>query len=590
VQSSHTGDQQGGGLTVKTANGEIEVKSADMSLSKQKNGNIDLEVHRGEAELKQGSKKTALNKEKSAELSAGGVSVLNNRIQLLNPQAGETLLLNLAKGEKLDLAWKPLAAGYTVTAEIGKTRGTLEKVAGLSATGESGVLSLNSKPGSWYLRIAATSENAAQPRILSAVIPFVVQPKSAPLLIEPRDNASILKTAPGAETVFKWVARHKYLSQVLEIASDPAFKKIAHRENFSGEDADASSFSTALVDGTYYWRMTGFLKFKNKSESLSSKAAKFVVNSKWEILPPTLLSPANQQHLSYLDSQKSGVPLKWQIPQGVDRVKVEVQQKSGDGWKAINEHETETAAFRVNELKPGLYQWRVSSLDSKGGEPKVSAFNQFTVEEMPKIEWSESQSPLEYEYTTPTPTVRGQWKPLAGAPATYRFKVAAEGEGLENENWQNTKQTLFESSVPAEGRYLAQIEALNAKGSILGQSDVKTFVVKHRPLLPAPQWSATTPEVLKGDGKGNLSFAWEQVEGAERYLMILESLDGKVVDKREVSRTTASLNRLHPGEYNVRLQAIDGLKRPGPPGEKRKVEVPEKSDIRAPKIKAMKVK
>ena len=72
--------------------------------------------------------------------------------------------------------------------------------------------------------------------------------------------------------------------------------------------------------------------------------------------------------------------------------------------------------------------------------------------------------------------------------------------------------------------------------------------------------------------------------------MILESADGKVVDQKEISRTTASLSRLKPGQYQVHLKSIDDFKRPGLDGEKRKLEVPNASDIRAPKIKAMKVK
>jgi hypothetical protein len=80
------------------------------------------------------------------------------------------------------------------------------------------------------------------------------------------------------------------------------------------------------------------------------------------------------------------------------------------------------------------------------------------------------------------------------------------------------------------------------------------------------------------------------VEGAQRYLMVLESPDGKVVGQQEVSRNVASLSRLKPGEYQLHLQAIDGLKRLGPVGPSRKVQVPSTSDIRAPKIKAMKVK
>jgi hypothetical protein len=40
----------------------------------------------------------------------------------------------------------------------------------------------------------------------------------------------------------------------------------------------------------------------------------------------------------------------------------------------------------------------------------------------------------------------------------------------------------------------------------------------------------------------------------------------------------------------VKLKAVDAYQRPGQEGEPKNVEVPNTSDIKAPKIKAMKVK
>ena len=72
--------------------------------------------------------------------------------------------------------------------------------------------------------------------------------------------------------------------------------------------------------------------------------------------------------------------------------------------------------------------------------------------------------------------------------------------------------------------------------------------------------------------------------------MILENEEGKVVDKKTISRTTASLNRLKPGQYKVKLKSVDGLQRPGEESQPKELVVPAVSDIRAPKIMNMKVK
>ena len=71
--------------------------------------------------------------------------------------------------------------------------------------------------------------------------------------------------------------------------------------------------------------------------------------------------------------------------------------------------------------------------------------------------------------------------------------------------------------------------------------------------------------------------------------MILEGPDGKPIEQREISRTTASVTRLKPGQYTVKLKSVDAFKRSSAESEVRKLEVPNTSDIKGPKIKAMKV-
>jgi hypothetical protein len=50
------------------------MNSADMTLSRDKSGEVNLEVLKGQAELQQGGQKVSLEKNKTATLSAKGVS------------------------------------------------------------------------------------------------------------------------------------------------------------------------------------------------------------------------------------------------------------------------------------------------------------------------------------------------------------------------------------------------------------------------------------------------------------------------------------------------------------------------------------
>ncbi len=580
---SSTGTTEGEGLTLKTGSGEVKLNSADMSLSKSRDGTVDMAVFKGQAELQQDGKKLSLDKDKSASFSDQGMSVDKDRVQIVWPAAGETVLLNLMDGEKLEVIFKPLPKGYTVSAEWGNSRSNL-KASGASASGESGKIAFSGKSGKWFVKLTAKAEDSALPPLASNIVPLTIDPKSPPSLVEPKADMPVIKENKEEPVAFRWLNRHTLESQILEIATDAQFKNVKTKQTLGG---DANEFTTVIGDGNYFWRVTGFLKIKNKTEALSSTASKFSIVSSWELKAPTPFFPEANQRLSYIDVQRLGVEFKWTAPTRVTRFAVLVQRKHGGATTTVIERELETPMVKITEVKPGAYQWKVSSLDPNGGAAKSSSVMNFTIDEMPKIEWVEA--PPLYEYPTPTPSLRAQWKAAEKAVA-YRFRVENKDVAAESPEWQSTKLNAFDISLPAEGQYEAVVEALNAKGQTIAQSDSRSFTVKRRPLLPAPQWTQNSPDIFKSDAKGNLSFGWQEVDGAKHYLMILESEDGKVVDKKEINRTTASFSRLKPGQYKVRLKSVDGLQRPSEESRLKDLVVPSISDIKAPKIRNMKVK
>ena len=359
VQSNDSNPKNGEGLTLKSGQSEIKLKSADMSLSKKQNGDVSLEVHRGEAELEQGNKKTALTNEKSAELSAQGVSTVVEHVQVLHPQAGETLLLNLTKSEKMELSWKPLAAGYNVSVETGANHNAMTKVADLTRPGASGHLTLPVKPGRWYLRLVATSNDVKQPQLSSSVIPYTIMPKAPPFLAEPRNGATVIKSDANSKQKFSWVDRNDFSSHVIEIAAEPSFRKIAAHENLDG---DATSFESHLDDGTYYWRVTGFLKH----EPLISDIGKFTLVSHFEVKPPVLISPANNQKLALPEVRQAGLDFRWQAPASVENFHVTIEHQLTDNkWEPVDSEDSDAQKVHLagTSLKPGVYRWKVASID-----------------------------------------------------------------------------------------------------------------------------------------------------------------------------------------------------------------------------------
>jgi predicted nucleic acid-binding Zn-ribbon protein len=145
--------------------------------------------------------------------------------------------------------------------------------------------------------------------------------------------------------------------------------------------------------------------------------------------------------------------------------------------------------------------------------------------------------------------------------------------------------------VQADGLYEAEVEALNAQGDVVARSALKQFSLKPKPLLPAPEFAADLPEILKADRKGMTQVSWSEVKGAVKYKVLVRTSDGKeVLTTTNADRTIASLQKLKPGRYKISLSSVDEHQRAGPEGQPRTIEVPDTSDIRAPKIKQFKVK
>lgn len=584
VQAQSTGTADN--LSLKTNAGEIKLNSAELSMSKDASGQVALEVHKGQAELKQSGKTVALAKDHAAVLSDKGLQQSEERVQILSPHAGETVLLNVAQGERLEFTWKPLGPEYKVSVDVGASRGSLARLPDASADGPAGKLSLKYKPGKWFWRLHAQSSVAGKPALASFTIPVVIQPKTPPALVEPASDALVVQLEPTQIQEFRWLNRHVYSSQLFELSTDPRFTKITKKEALTPE---TTTLQLTLPAGKYYWRVTGYLPVKGKTEGLASSPRALTLTASLELKAPNLLGPANFAQMSFAETQRAGVSLRWESAPNLKRVHVLAQRKTEGGWQTLVDADSETTTTKLTDVRPGAYQWRVTTLDPKGGTGKASETFEFSVDDMPKVEWLQGDAEEQYLFTTAEPTLVAQWKAPVGGATSYRVRLVSADEGAETADWQTTSNTRLELKLKGEGKYNAFVEGLNARGVTVAASGPKAYVVKRLPLLPAPRWAEGTPPTLKSDGKGNLSLNWLQVDGAATYMMILKDEAGRVLEERASAQPRATLNRLKPGQYQVELKSVDLYRRPSAVSEPRAVNVPNSSDIRAPKIKAMKV-
>ncbi len=153
----------------------------------------------------------------------------------------------------------------------------------------------------------------------------------------------------------------------------------------------------------------------------------------------------------------------------------------------------------------------------------------------------------------------------------------------------SSQATSFQAKLPRSGRYLASIEVLDQAEKKITETELKTIVSEELPYLPAAQW-LDKESVGKATLNGSYQARWLALEGAENYKLLLQASDGKVIKEWAQSKTFFKLDGLLPGNYSLRLAAVDRYGRTSPNTTIKKVIVAETSEIMAPKLKKMRFK
>lgn len=574
------------GIKLKSGDNEIQLNDADLSLSKSDKGKVDLEVFSGTAELQQDGKSTTLDKNNAGTLDEKGLSVDENRLQVLSPTPGTPVYIDPVKKEKVPFAWQKIPKGYTVFVERGRNRGTLYRNQKITSPGEMGRMGVPTKVGRFYFRLVAISQDTTQPELRSKTFPVDVLAKSPPVILQPEKNEQLVIKQKQTALKMKWVSKNPFEDMVVEISKDPGLRQKVLTEPLNPK------LTFGEVDfqqqGQFYMRITGYMRINDKLEPLSSPVIPFTVKKGIDLIPPKLKSPAPDQRLTFQQVSEQGLFLSWENVPGIKNYKLRIQNSKKE---MILDRVVNTNPLRLNDIAAGKYRWSVASVGPEDKLSKYAKLRTFTVEEMPRILWVSGPDESRHFYWTKTPSLVAQWQPNVDGVKSWRVRLLGEGQSLSESPWQPTSMPMIKTEVARDGKYDVEVEGLNEEGKVVARSSIKSFVVVQQALLPAPLFAEFHPEVLKADRRGNLAVEWTQVNGAKHYKLEVLSPEGdKVIKEKIVNRTTASLSKLPPGNYKVTVKAIDEYDRDGETTEAKGLDVPKKSAIRAPKIKQLKVK
>lgn len=354
-------------------------------------------------------------------------------------------------------------------------------------------------------------------------------------------------------------------------------------------EAGAEKLTSTLPMGKHYWKLVARDPQTSEIKAESSIYRLEVMGRS----TPALLAPAPNAQLEF-ETLPSSVQFLWQKTEESTQLVLEVAQDAQLRKKIVTQRVDSVDQFQLPNLAEGTYYWRMSSFYPDTNEPWSGPVQQFRVmkkaDEKPipvAVKWDNVPSP---QFFVENPALSLSWNAGSQTELVSQWKVTWKEENDAGSAGQQveTMDRKLSTPITKPGRYIASVEAYDKKGRLMGQSESLTLDVQPKPVLPAPEMiPATGPIVSQADGRGELR--WTAVDGAQEYEMKVVSKEGKELLNRRFKNNKMTLVNLMPGEYSVSLVSIDSHGRPSQTPSMRSLVVPDKSNLRAPALKKVKV-
>ncbi len=571
VKADTTAGAADSGITLKTGGKNIELGKSEFTLGKTKTGGLDVQLLKGNV--------------------AGLQNASNNKIKILSPQPNEPMYVNAAANEFAQIQWQPLPTGYEIFVEAGDARDDLKPVAGAMSAGEKGTVNANMKMGRTFFRLVARSTNPAQPEMTSPVIRSSVLAKSPPVPLQPERDTVVNVNIADPNIEFLWSNPAGFSKVIIEIATTADLKQKVKTEHL--ENITMFTFRPEK-SGFYYWRVSGALS--GRKEVVSSEIQRFKLNVLNELMAPELEFPKQNEKFPTEQIKDNGVILSWKATPGAERYRIVIEKAiapSADRKPAskerVFEDEGKTLQSSAKNLKAGTYSWTVTSIGNKNNTSKPSEERTFTVHSLPILQWADGKLEEDYYYVTLKPTVTIKWQKGDPKATSWIAKFTREN----SETPPITQKFISpggDMNLASDGRYAAEIEAYDDRGNLVARSQKRDMKISAAPLLPAPEFASNLPKEIEASGNGAANIQWNEVQGANEYVIQVKTPDGKTTKEYNFKTKVAALSGLMPGEYKVSMKSVDIHGRQGPNGEERLLKVPSQSNVRAPKLKGVKVK
>jgi FecR-like protein len=351
------------------------------------------------------------------------------------------------------------------------------------------------------------------------------------------------------------------------------------------------SLKTTLPLGKPYWKLVA-KDPRSRKVVAESPVYRTEIQARYA---PTMVFPMADAKIP-VNKAPFDMSFRWEKGDETSHIVLEVAKDPNLRQKIATKNFSTEDGYTLPALAEGEYYWRMSSYYEGSDKPVLGKIQKFILtraEEKPV-----AKDPVEIQWLTPEdriqfyldqPKLGLSWNVHHGEEvSTWRVKYFEESDDPSKLQTIEVKENQAEPKIEKPGRYIASLEAIDKGGHVIGTATRRKIAVAPLPLLPPPKLLPLEGN-LTAQADGRTELQWEKLEGAKEYVLTIANKNGKDLKTLKYTTNQTALKNLMPGEYQVKISAVDQHGRNSETSPPRKLIVPDKSNLKAPTLKKIKV-
>jgi hypothetical protein len=456
-------------LVLNSPQGKVQLNKAKATLSANKSGKVEVQIHEGKASLKSKSGRTEDIQAKSD-------------IRILSPSSKKPIILNAGKLEPILFEWEGFDRETEVTLLVGTSRKNLREL-GKAKKGEKSLFVELPIGRTYWKLVGKKSDGSSIAESATYKSDLVV--RFPPTIIFPEPNSTIQAGKDPWGIKFRWANQQSINKTQLLLSMDPELRDLLISKNI-----EKANFFVAegLKPGMYYWKLVH--QYADSQRPIESSVVKFTVlerqqdqnsslaESKVKIqFNPTSLNTIQtypEELFFKLDwsAENKALVKKWRLHL--------FEENSGPETSEAIELTDSNVNKKIS--RPGRYVASIEALDQKGRILASTQSPTIAIEIAPFLsapQWTESNLKQKiYD----NEQVEFKWTTIEGAQ-NYIFVMASNDKQVKKITVKNNSVN-FTKLQP--GIYEAHVYAIDSYERAGNRAAVKKLEVIRKPEMRAP--------------------------------------------------------------------------------------------------------